>query len=106
MGKMATIELRHKDDKPALLQRVCFFFPVCEERRQVFVLQDGIASWLFLLRYRYDNRIFHNLTLREQTDKAFERYLERDWRLAGASDNQVMTDAFQYGESDYNYCPR
>jgi hypothetical protein len=44
--------------------------------------------------------------LREQTDKVFARYLERDWRLAGASDNQVMTDAFQYGESDYNYRPR
>ncbi|MEC5159134.1 MULTISPECIES: type VI secretion system Vgr family protein [unclassified Janthinobacterium] len=66
-----------------------------------------LGPWARYLSLRKDNYLFHNKSLREQTTMIFQDYGTHavwDWRVIG--DDAPMTDACQFGESDFNYLSR
>jgi type VI secretion system secreted protein VgrG len=66
-----------------------------------------LGPWFRMLSLRKDNYLFHNMTLREQTESIFNDYgslADWDWRVAG--EGKKLTDACQFDESDHNYLSR
>lgn len=73
----------------------------------ITVYEATLVPWMRFLALRNDNYLFHHKTLREQTESIFQDYgihPRWDWRVTG--DDKVMTDACQFGESDFNYLSR
>jgi type VI secretion system secreted protein VgrG len=69
--------------------------------------QAQLGPWLQYLRLRTDNYIFHGKTLREQLESIFLDYgILPFWDFRVGGEDASMTDAVQFGESDYNYMHR
>ena len=66
-----------------------------------------LGPWLKYLSLRKDNYLFHNKTLRQQTESIFGDYgSHADWDMRVGGADGAMTDACQFGETDHNYLHR
>jgi len=106
LGKMVTIALQRDDGSVRYFNGYVFEFR--------FVRNDGgfsyydmvLRPWLAFLSYRRDNYLFHNKSVKEQTQLIFQDYPGGDWTTRDLSDDLPMTDACQFNETDYNYLHR
>ncbi len=105
-GKMVTVELVREDGSMRYFNGYVFEFRrVRADGGQVYY-EMLLLPWMAYLRLRQDNYLFHNKTLIQQTDEIFADYRLRASELRIHGDDPEMTDACQYGESDYNYLHR
>ncbi|WP_248167869.1 contractile injection system protein, VgrG/Pvc8 family, partial [Ralstonia pseudosolanacearum] len=59
------------------------------------------------LAYRRDNYLFHGKSVEDQTDLIFGDYHDiQDWKTKALGQDEPMTDACQFDETDYNYVHR
>ena len=105
-GKMVSVELVREDRSLRYFNGYVFEFRrVRADGGQVYY-DMVLLPWLAYLRLRRDNYLIHNKTVRDQTDAIFADYDLRKSEMRIAGPDPVMTDACQYGESDYNYVHR
>jgi type VI secretion system secreted protein VgrG len=106
-GKLMCIELVRGDGTLRYFSGYVFSFRFLRTDGGVAVYEAGLAPWLAYLKLRKDSYLFHNKTLREQTDSVFADYAPLpDWDCRVAGPDLPMTDACQYDESDHNYLHR
>jgi len=106
-GKLLNIELVRKDGSLRYFSGYVFSFRRRHSDGGITFYEAKLGPWLKFLSLRKDNYLFHNKTLREQTEVIFRDYStypQWDWRVTG--DDPVMTDACQFDETDYNYLSR
>ncbi|CAH0145544.1 Actin cross-linking toxin VgrG1 [Massilia sp. Bi118] len=106
-GKLLNIELVRKDGSLRYFSGYVFSFGRRHSDGGITFYEAKLGPWLKFLSLRKDNYLFHNKTLREQTEIIFRDYgiyPQWDWRVTG--DDAAMTDACQFDESDFNYLSR
>jgi type VI secretion system secreted protein VgrG len=106
-GKLLNIELVRKDGSLRYFSGYVFSFRRRRSDGGITFYEAKLGPWLKFLSLRRDNYLFHNKTLREQTEVIFRdygTYPQWDWRVTG--DDPVMTDACQFNETDFNYLSR
>ncbi|MES2740837.1 MAG: type VI secretion system Vgr family protein [Pseudomonadota bacterium] len=107
LGKMVCIALVRGDGSLRYCTGYVFEFALLKTDGGIAFYSMVLKPWLAYLRLRDDNYLFHNQTLRQQTNTVFQDYgAHPDWdcQLGGA--DPAMTMACQFGESDYNYLHR
>jgi type VI secretion system secreted protein VgrG len=105
-GKLMNIELVRKDGTLRHFTGYCFSFRLVKSEN-IAHYEAQLGPWLDYLRYRQDCYLFHNVTLRDQTDSILRDYgALAAWAWQVRSDDQPMTDACQFNESDHNYLHR
>jgi len=106
-GKLMCVELVRADGSLRYFTGYVFRFRLLKTDGGVAFYEASLAPWLAYLKLRKDNYLFHNKTLREQTDSIFGDYATLpDWDCRVAGDDVPMTDACQFDESDHNYLHR
>jgi type VI secretion system secreted protein VgrG len=106
-GKLLNIELVRKDGSLRYFSGYVLSFRRRDSDGGFTVYEAKLGPWLKFLSLRKDNYLFHNKTLREQTEIIFQDYgiyPQWDWRVTG--DDPAMTDACQFDETDFNYLSR
>lgn len=106
-GKLLNIELVRKDGSLRYFSGYVFSFRRRHSDGGITFYEAKLGPWLKFLSLRKDNYLFHNKTLREQTEIIFRDYgiyPQWDWRVSG--DDPAMTDACQFDETDFNYLSR
>ena len=105
-GKMLTVELVREDGSLRYFNGYVFEFRLTGTDGGQACYEAVVLPWLAYLRLRRDNYLFHYHNLAEQTEAIFSDYPVRDSQLRISGPDPVMTDACQFGESDYNYLHR
>ena len=105
-GKMVTVEMVREDGTLRYFNGYVFEFRRVRADGGEVVYEMVLLPWLAYLRLRRDNYLFHNMTVRDQTDDIFGDYPVRKSELRISGADPVMTNACQYDESDYNYLHR
>ncbi|MES2739952.1 MAG: type VI secretion system tip protein TssI/VgrG [Pseudomonadota bacterium] len=105
-GKMVTVELVREDRSRRFFNGYVFEFRRVRADGGAVYYDMVLLPWLAYLHLRRDNYLFHNKTVRDQTDEIFADCPLRASELHIAGADPVMTDACQYDESDYNYLHR
>jgi len=106
-GKLFCVELVRGDGSLRFFTGFCFEFSFLRTDGGVSFYQAKLGPWLQYLRLRTDNYIFHGKTLREQLEIIFADYgTLPSWDFQVSGEDASMTDATQFGESDYNYIHR
>jgi type VI secretion system secreted protein VgrG len=106
-GKLLCVELVRRDGSLRYFTGYCFAFRLKRADGAIAFYEAKLGPWFKFLSLRTNNYLFHNKSLREQTEIIFEGYASLpvwDWFVAG--DEMKMTDACQFGESDHNYLSR
>ena len=106
-GKLLSIEMVRQDGSLRYFSGYVFRFRRRHSDGGITFYEARLGPWLKFLSLRKDNYLFHNKTLREQTENIFQDYGAHprwDWRVTG--DDPAMTDACQYDETDFNYLSR
>ncbi|MDN4052315.1 type VI secretion system Vgr family protein [Massilia sp. YIM B02763] len=106
-GKLLNIELVRKDGSLRYFSGYVFSFRRSHSDGGISFYEAKLGPWLKFLSLRKDNYLFHNKTMREQTEIIFRdygTYPQWDWHVTG--DDPVMTDACQFDETDFNYLSR
>jgi type VI secretion system secreted protein VgrG len=106
-GKLLSIELVRKDGSVRYFSGYVFSFRCRHSDGGITFYEAKLGPWLKFLSLRKDNYLFHNKTLREQTEIIFPdygTYPQWDWRVT--DDDPAMTDACQFDETDFNYLSR
>lgn len=106
-GKLLNVELVRKDGSLRYFSGYVFSFRRSHSDGGLTFYEAKLGPWLKFLSLRKDNYLFHNKTLREQTEIIFRDYgthPQWDWRVTG--DDPAMTDACQFNETDFNYLSR
>ncbi|MFZ6674185.1 type VI secretion system Vgr family protein [Undibacterium sp. Xuan67W] len=106
IGKMVTIELVREDGSLRYFNGYVFRFSLDHVDGNLAYYKMQLCPWLAYLSHRHDNYLFHGKTLQDQTEDIFADYPIRDSELKIQGTDPVMTDACQFGESDYNYLHR
>jgi type VI secretion system secreted protein VgrG len=106
-GKLFCVELVKADGSLRYFSGYCFEFRLTRTDGAITFYQATLGPWTQYLRLRKDNYIFHGKTLREQIDGIFKDYgTLPDWDFQVSGEDPIMTDAFQFDESDHNYIHR
>ncbi|AMP03016.1 rhs element Vgr family protein [Collimonas pratensis] len=106
-GKLFSVELVRGDGSLRFFSGFCFEFSLLRTDGGISFYQAKLGPWLQYLRLRTDNYIFHGKTLREQLEIIFADYgTLPSWDFQVSGEDAAMTDATQFGESDYNYIHR
>ncbi|WP_211441417.1 type VI secretion system Vgr family protein [Collimonas humicola] len=106
-GKLLCVELVRADGSLRYFSGYCFEFRLTRTDGAITFYQAKLGPWTQYLRLRKDNYIFHGKTLREQLDSIFKDYgTLPDWDFQISGEDPIMTDAFQFDESDHNYIHR
>jgi type VI secretion system secreted protein VgrG len=106
-GKLLCVELVRKNGGLRFFTGYVFSFRLVKADGKVAFYEAGLGPWFKYLSLRKDNFLFHNATLREQTDAIFRDYLAHpDWDARIYGEDPAMTDACQFDESDFNYLSR
>ncbi|HWW99884.1 MAG TPA: type VI secretion system Vgr family protein [Collimonas sp.] len=106
-GKLFSVELVRGDGSLRFFTGFCFEFSLLRTDGGISFYQAKLGPWLQYLRLRTDNYIFHGKTLREQLEIIFADYgTLPSWDFQVSGEDAAMTDATQFGESDYNYIHR
>ncbi|MES2740612.1 MAG: type VI secretion system Vgr family protein [Pseudomonadota bacterium] len=106
-GKLLSIELVRGDGTLRYFTGYVFSFQRKKSDGSITFYEARLGPWLQYLSLRKDNYLFHEKSLREQTDSIFADYAtypDWDWRVAG--EDAPMTDACQFDETDFNYLSR
>ena len=105
-GKLLSVALVQANGTLRYFSGYCFTFRL-KKAANVSHYEATLGPWLKYLAMGKDNYLFHDKTLREQTEGIFGDYaIHADWDLRLAGDDPAMTDAMQFGESDHNYLHR
>ncbi|NKI68178.1 type VI secretion system tip protein VgrG [Collimonas pratensis] len=106
-GRLFCVELVRGDGSLRFFTGFCFEFSLLRTDGGVSFYKAKLGPWLQYLRQRTDNYIFHGKTLREQLESIFQDYgTLPNWDFQVSGEDPPMTDATQFGESDYNYVNR
>ena len=106
MGKMVTIELVREDGSLRYFNGHVFEFRFIRTDGGFAFYEMVLEPWLSHLRLRYNNVAFHGVTVAALTDKVFEDYLMRDYKLAASGADPAITYICQHNESDHNLLHR
>jgi type VI secretion system secreted protein VgrG len=105
-GKLVSVALVQLNGALRYFSGYCFTFRL-KKAGAISHFEATLGPWLKYLALGKDNYLFHNKTLRQQTESIFSDYaVPIDWDLRLSGDDPVMTDAMQFGESDHNYLHR
>jgi type VI secretion system secreted protein VgrG len=105
-GKLLSVTLVQANGTLRYFSGYCFTFHL-KKAGNISYYEATLGPWLKYLALGKDNYLFHNKTLREQTESIFGDYaLHADWDLRLVGDDPAMTDAMQFRESDHNYLHR
>lgn len=106
-GKLLSIELVRSDGTLRYFTGYVFSFKRKKSDGSITFYEAQLGPWLKYLGLRKDNFLFHEKTLRDQTESIFADYSafpNWDWRVT--SNDPMMTDACQFNETDFNYLSR
>lgn len=106
-GKLLSIELVRQDGSLRYFTGHVFSFRRKHSDGGITIYEAVLNSWVRFLALRKDNYIFHFKSLRDQTEEILRDYgllTQWDWRVTG--EDPVLTDAYQFNESDFNYLSR
>lgn len=107
LGKLVCVELVRADGTLRYFSGYVFGFRLVRTDGGIAFYAAVLAPWLTYLKLRKDNYLFHNTTLREQTESIFADYgALPSWDCRIRSSEAPMTDACQFDESDHNYLHR
>ena len=106
MGKMVTVELVREDGSLRYFNGHVFEFRFIRTDGGFAFYEMVLEPWLSHLRLRYNNVAFHGVTVAALTDKVFEDYLMRDYKLAASGADPAITYICQHNESDHNLLHR
>lgn len=106
LGKLVALDLHRGDATLRHFTGHVFEFAFVERVDDAARYRLRLRPWLAFLRLGRASRIFHGLSVAEQTAAVLGHYPMGDWRAEALSNDAVMTDAVQYDESDYNYLHR
>ena len=107
LGRMVTVELVRGDGSVRYFNGHVFDFMLVRTDGGFAFYRMVLRPWLAYLKLRNDNYLFHNKTLREQTETVFAEYgAHADWDCRVGKEDPTVTMACQFGESDYNYLHR
>jgi type VI secretion system secreted protein VgrG len=105
-GRMVTIEMVREDGSLRYFNGYVFEFTHVRTDGGYAFYEMVLLPWLAFLRLRRNYCLFHDKSVREQTEIIFTNYHGRDWRTHIHGDDAPLTEACQYDESDYNYLHR
>ena len=106
LGKMVTLELNHDDGSVRYFNGYVFDFRFARNDGGFSIYGMVLLPWMAFLRYRRNNKLFHGMSVEQQTSEIFAQHASSDWKITHLSGDSVMTDACQFDESDYNYLHR
>ncbi|QUP55471.1 type VI secretion system tip protein VgrG [Ralstonia syzygii] len=107
MGKMVTAELVREDGSLRYFNGYVFEFRFVRNDAGFSYYDMVLRPWLAFLAYRRDNYLFHGKSVEDQTDLIFGDYHDiQDWKTKALGQDEPMTDACQFDETDYNYVHR
>ncbi len=106
-GKMVTVSLVRGDGSMRYFNGYVFGFSLVKTDGSVAFYKMVLKPWLAYLKLRKDNFLFHNMSLRDQTETVFADYGSHpDWDCRVQGDDAAMTMACQFDETDHNYLHR
>ena len=106
MGKMVSIELVREDGTLRYFNGYVFEFRFLRTDGGFAFYEMVLEPWLSHLHLRQNNVAFHGLTVAALTDKVFDDYLMRDYKLAASGADPAITYTCQHNESDHNLLHR
>ena len=106
MGKMVTVELVREDGSLRYFNGYVFEFRFLRTDGGFAFYEMVLEPWLSHLHLRQNNVAFHGLTVAALTDKVFDDYLMRDYKLAAGGQDPAITYTCQHNESDHNLLHR
>jgi type VI secretion system secreted protein VgrG len=107
MGKMVTVELVREDGSLRYFNGYVVKFKLAKTDGGFAHYKMTLGPWLSFLKLRQDCYLFHGKTVQEQTSTILADYNSvADWNIRDLGPDPAMTDAYQFGESDYNYLHR
>jgi len=106
LGKMVTVELVREDGSLRYFNGYVFKFLLAQTDGGMASYNMELRPWLAFLDLRRDNYLFHGKNVEEQTRMIFDDYAIHDWEFRVIGQDEVMTDACQFAESDQNYLQR
>jgi type VI secretion system secreted protein VgrG len=105
-GKLLSVELVQKEGTLRYFSGYCFSFRL-KKAENIAFYEAKLGPWLRYLSLRKDNYLFHNATLRQQTESVFSDYgAHAVWDFKVSGDDPAFTDACQFDETDSNYLHR
>lgn len=107
LGRMVTIELVRGDGSLRYFNGYVFEFQLTRTDGGYAFYRMVLKPWMAYLKLRKDNYVFHDSSLREQTEQVFADYsTHADWDARVTGEDPKATMACQFGESDHNYLSR
>ena len=106
-GKLLSIELVRGDGSLRYFTGYVFSIQRKKSDGGITFYEAKLGPWMKYLSLRKNNYLFHNKTLRDQSDSIFAGYATYpswDWRVGG--EDLPMTNACQFDETDFNYLSR
>ncbi|AVR94465.1 type VI secretion system Vgr family protein [Pseudoduganella armeniaca] len=106
-GKLLNITLVRTDGTERYFSGYVFSFRRRQSEGNITIYQAELGPWFRFLSLRRNSFLFHEKTLRDQTEEILQTYgayPKWEWRVT--DDDPVMTDACQYDETDFNYLSR
>lgn len=105
-GKLVCVELVQSDGTLRYFSGYVFDFRL-KKAGAIATYEARLGPWMKYLSLRKDSYIFHNENLQQQAASIFSDYgTHARWNVRIAGEDAVMTDAFQFQESDSNYLHR
>lgn len=107
LGKLLNITLVRTDGTVRYFSGYVFSFRRCQSEGNITIYHAELGPWFKFLSLRMNSFLFHEKTLRDQTEEILQAcgaYPKWEWRVT--DDDPVMTDACQYDETDFNYLSR
>lgn len=106
-GKMVTLELLRNDRSPRYFNGYVFEFRFVKSDNGHAYYRMVLKPWLAYLQMRRDSHVFRDTGVLAQTEEVLRDYATvADWRLEVAGEDQPVSYACQFEESDYNYLHR
>ncbi|MES2741272.1 MAG: type VI secretion system tip protein TssI/VgrG [Pseudomonadota bacterium] len=106
-GKLVCVALVRHDGSLRYFTGYCFTFRLVKSDGNLTFYQATLGPWLKYLGLRKNNYLFHNKTVREQTEAIFSAYgVHAQWDCRLRGEDRAMTDACQFDETDFNYVSR
>jgi len=106
-GKMVTVAVLREDGSWRYFNGYVFEFRLARADGGLAHYVMVLRPWLAYLQLRHDNYAFNDLSVFDQTHSIFADYAAvADWRIEYSGDDEPMTYACQFAESDYNYVHR
>jgi type VI secretion system secreted protein VgrG len=107
LGRMISVELVRGDGSVRYFNGYAFEFKLVRTDGSYAFYRLVLRPWMAYLKLRRDNYVFHDSSLREQTEQIFSDYGTcAVWDARVAAEDPKMTMACQFGESDHNYVHR